>query len=277
MTVVIKSIKEIDSTSIASQKEARKFVKITERTVRVKFDSIVIRKGFNLRNDFGDLEELAASIDTTGLQESLTVDLLKDGTAILTDGERRYRAIAMLREKSDLYKEKFEFIDVKTNDKDYEEADRIIAMMAHNTGKPFEPLEEAEGFRRLMEDHKLSLTEIAQRVGRAVPYVEQRLLLASATDVEKKAVAEKKISATAQVHLMRKEKDPVKRTAIVKESVEKGKKVKVRDVKSVPLVKKVDEVLAMVKQADKKNKDGEIQNLLFEIDGKLREIKRDLK
>lgn len=267
------ALKLIDTEQVATNKEMREFVKRSDSLVRVLFDNIVVRKGFNLRTDFGDLEGLAASIEAEGLKVPLTVDVMKDGTAILTDGERRFRAVQMLREKSKELKDIYEYLDVLLNDKKANEADRIVSMMVHNSGKPFEPLEEAEGYRRLRDDHKLNLPQISARVGKPIGYIEQRLILAGLDVEEQDEIRTKKISATAKVEQVRKEKDPVKRKAQVKESAARGKKVKVKDIKSVPMAKKVDEILALVKQADKKNKDAVIQNLLFEIDSQLRKLK----
>jgi ParB/RepB/Spo0J family partition protein len=277
MTLPTKSFTAITSSDLATQKESRVFVKRDERTVRVPFDSIVIRKGFNLRTEYGDLEELAASIEASGLQEPITVDILKDGAAVLTDGERRFRAISMLRGRSKELRDRFAYVDARTNDRSYTEADRIVAMFVHNSGKPFEPVEEAEGFRRLRDEQGLSLTQISAKVGKSMPYVEQRLLLATADDEEKALISTGKSSATAHMLLMRQEKDPVKRKEIVKAANAKGKKLKVRDIKTVPLTRKIDEIIGLVKDVDKAAKDGVTRNLLYEIDAQLRELKKELK
>lgn len=267
------ALKLIPEDKVATNKEMREHVKRSDGMVRVPFANIRVRQGFNLRTDFGDLEGLASSIEVEGLKVPLTVDILTDGTAILTDGERRFRAMQILREKLPELKERFDDIEVLLNDKKANEADRIISMMVHNSGKPFEPLEEAEGFRRLRDEHGMNLTQIALRIGKPVPYIEQRLILAGLDEEEKDEIRTKKISSTAKVEQVRKEKDPAKRKAAVKEAVSKGKRVKVKDVKSVPLEKKVGEIIALVKQADKLNKDGKVQNLLFEIDSLLRKLK----
>lgn len=263
----------IPEDKLATNKEMRGHIKRSDNMVKVKFENIRVRQGFNLRTDFGDLEGLASSIQTEGLKSPITVDVMKDGTAILTNGERRYRAIQLLREKTPELAEQFEYIDALLNDKEANEADRIISMLVFNSGKPFEPLEEAEGYRRLRDEQGMTLTEIALRTGKAVPYIEQKLILAGLDEEEKDEIRTKKISSTAKVEQVRKEKDPEKRKAAVKKATSEGKKVKVKDVKSVPLNKKVDEILAIIKKADKKNKDGEVQNLLFEADSLLRKLK----
>lgn len=277
MSTKVTVFKTIDKGNLAGQREIRGFSQATERLRRVPFDKITIRKGFNLRETFAELEELAESIDHIGLQKPLAVDILDDGAVVLTDGERRYRAIDMMRGTSAAMKAKYEFVDAIINDKKFTEAQRVAAMLIHNSGVPLEPQEEAEGYRRLRDEHFLDLKSIAATVGRSVPYVETRLLLADADPEEKENIRTKKITPTAQVQLMRQEKDPVKRKAVVKAATANGKKVKVKDVKSVPVGKKCDEVLALIVKANKERISGVLQNLLYEIDSKVREIKRDVK
>lgn len=280
MPANIKVIKTINKGNLATQKEIRPFVKMSERMVRIPYDAIVVRKGFNLRDMASiteGLEELADSIDHMGLQKPLAVDILLGGEAVLTDGERRYRAIGILRGRSKQLKDKHDYVDVIINDKSFNDAQRITAMLVHNSGKPFEPQEEAEGYRRLRDEFMLDLKAIAAAVGRSIPYVEQRLMLADADEEEKENIRTKKISPTAQVQLMRKEKDPAKRKATVSAATAKGKKVKVKDVREVPIGKKCDEVLGLIAKLNKEVNGGMAQNLLFEIDAKVREIKRDAK
>lgn len=283
--LVIASLNKGDLATTEVQKD---FVKQTSG-IKVFVDNIAVRKGFNLRTDFGDIKSLAASIESEGLKFPITVDILADGTAALTDGERRFRAIQLIRAKNKELKNRFEYIDALTNEKTATDTDRIVTMLIAADGKPLDALEEAEGFRRLRDgvnegDAKLTITEIAKRTGRSVPYVEQSLLLVTIDEEEKQLVKDKKISPTAMKNLVRKEKSPAKRKETIKKS---GGKVKVKDVKnkktaakappkSAAIPKLIDEALAQVKAIDKKNqgKDGEMQNMLFELDAKLREIKK---
>jgi len=277
MKLNVQSIKTIDKTNVATKAEAKEFSEKSDNVVKINTDSVTVRKGFNIREDFTDVVELADSIEQLGLLKPIAIDILKDGSAILTDGERRYRAILMLRGKSVELKQQFEKIDAVVNSSDKTDADRVVTMMAHNTGKPLHPMEEAEGFRRLRDEYKLDLTTISKKVGRSVPYVEQKLLLADSDHEEKESVRKGKISATAQIALARKEKDPAKRKAIVKAATAKGKKVKVKDIKQTPLTKECDKAIDLIKQADKANKDAAVGTILFELDAQVRAIKEALK
>lgn len=238
-TIKKKAITEEDIATADELKEAG--IKKNGRSATIPFKSIFVREGFNLRYDFGDLESLANSIAQQGLLKPLTVDLLHGNKAALVDGERRFRAIHILHKRSKELAAQFENIEVLVQDKQSTEKDRIIDMMAHNTGKEFDPMEEAEGFRRLRDEQGMTqLKDIADAVGRSIPYVEQRLILADASVEEKQAILEGVIKPTAFVRLSRETRDVAERKEIIQEALavakvdKKGKKrVKEEDIKAV--------------------------------------------
>jgi ParB/RepB/Spo0J family partition protein len=277
----------INSSLLATRDELREHVKRSDATIRVLVDNIRVRQGFNLRMDFGDIDALADSILAEGLLSPITVDVLKDGTAVLNDGERRFRAINILRNRStDLHKQ-FEYVECRMVDKESDEAGRIVSMLVHNSGKPFEPLEEAEGFRRLIVDHGLTATQVASRVGKSLPYVEQKLLLTTLDAEEKAQISSGKISSTAKIEQVRRQKDPEKRKAQVEASAAKGKKLKVKDVKQSPNVERLDRALQYLRLIDQeldkaivkdKSFSPEVaRNILYEVDTEIRSFKNDLK
>jgi ParB/RepB/Spo0J family partition protein len=214
--------KTIAADEILTFSAMREHVKRGEGLVRVPFEKIVVRDGFNLRQDFGDIEQLASSIAKVGLQTPLKVEVLADGKAYLVDGERRFRAIKFLHENA-MGGGLDEIEAIVLNDKKTTEKDRVISMMTSNTGKELNPIEEAEGFRRLRDEHGMKeLRDIAAAVGRSVPYVEQRLLLTTATPEEKDALLTKQITNTAFVELNRITRVPEERMEIMKEAIAAG-------------------------------------------------------
>ena len=203
-------IELIDKTLIANREQERSSSKNVDGLKKVPFSKIFVRKGFNLRLEFDDIEELADSISSEGLRVPLQVDLLKDGSAVLLDGERRFRAIKSLRERSDELAKKYEYVTVLLNDKDLTDLDRLVAMLTTQSSKHFTPIEEANGFQRLRDGYNgftgLHVTEIAKRVGKSVTYVNDRLALADAIPEEKKLITTGKISPTAFSELSKYEK-----------------------------------------------------------------------
>jgi ParB-like chromosome segregation protein Spo0J len=272
-------IEEINPGLLTTQKQRRDTVKISERLVKVPFDKVVVRKlnqkkSFNLREDFGDLEELATSIANYGLQKALEGDSLTTGEFVLNDGERRFRAISMLRERSPELLKKFEYVDFIINERSMTDEERLVSMLVSGNGKPYEPLEEAEGFRRLRDEHKMNLVRIHELTGKSVAYVEQRLILADASHEEKVEIRNGNIKPTTFVQLARKEPDPEVRLKRIKSFTSRGKRVKVKDIKNEPVIELCKDALGYIKRAQRKTNDGEALNLLIEAEAKINEIKK---
>lgn len=271
-------IKEISADNITTQKGRRPFIQVTENVVKVPFDKLVVRKynnskSFNLRENFGDIEELAASLEAIGQESPIRVDSLDDGTFPITNGERRYRAFLMLIDKDPSNKARFEYVDAIINPRNLSEADRVVMMLASSTGKNFEPMEEAEGYRRLRDDHGMTITDISGKVGKSIPYIEQKLILADATKEEKVELKEGHIKPTTYVQLVRQEPEPEKRIKLIQDKVNKGKRLQIKDLKTGAQVKLCNEGLRYARQAQDRAK-GETLNLLIEIERVFREIKK---
>ena len=126
----------------------------------------------NPRRDYGNgaLKELAESIRTHGVLSPILVRPKGAGYQIVC-GHRRFRAAdlaglkdipAMVREMSDLASLEAQLIE------NCQRAD-------------IHPLEEAEGYRQLMATAKYDVARIAERVGRSVAWVYDRVKLLSLT------------------------------------------------------------------------------------------------
>ena len=276
-------LQTISKDSLANREIERANSKAANGLVKVKFSSIVVRDGFNLRQDFDGLEELADSIASEGLRDPLKVDMLKDGKCALTDGERRYRAIEIIRKRNKELAAQFSDVPVLLNAKDLTETDRLVAMLATQGQKPFNALEEMEGYNRLMAgwmgEPPLTVSQIAVRVGRSIPYLEQKLLLNKASDEEKKMIRENKLSATAAQALIRQEGDSEKRVTRIKSKTEKGVKFKVKDALQAPAIELCDDIIQIVavclKGYDFTDMGG-LKNELLNIDSKARGIKKTI-
>lgn len=115
------------------------------------------------------LSELANSIREYGLLMPVTVRKLDSGYYQLIAGERRWRAarIAGLSE-----------IPARVIEAD----DRLateLALVENLQREDLNPVEEAQGYRTLMEDYGLTQDEAAQRVGKSRPAVANALRLLS--------------------------------------------------------------------------------------------------
>lgn len=284
MTLQVKAIPSIDRTMLAGRDEERANSKAANGYVKVKFDNITIREGFNLRQEFDDIEELADSIESEGLRVPISVDMLKDGTSVLVDGERRYRALIVLRGRSEELKNQYEYIPALLNPKDLSETDRVVAMLTTQSARPFSILEEAEGYIRLLNGYMgepaLTITEIARRTGKSVPFVEQRILLAGASPEEKQLIKDQKVKPTVVQTLMRHDSNPVTRVEKIKEANERGQRLKVKDVTNIPVAEMCDEIIDTLKIVLKGydfTDQGELKNHLIGIDSKIKAIKQNIK
>ena len=114
------------------------------------------------------LQELSQSIKAQGLMQPVLVRLAgRDGKYEIIAGERRWRAaqLASLSEIPALIR------DVP------DEAAAALSLIENIQREDLNPLEEAQGFKRLIDDFKLTHDQVAQSVGRSRSAVTNSLRL----------------------------------------------------------------------------------------------------
>ncbi len=121
------------------------------------------------RQDFDpeELEALADSIRTHGILQPLTVRQLDSGYYQIIAGERRWRA-ARLAELTEL-----PAVIIEADDKKAME----LALIENLQRQDLNPVEEALGYRTLIEEYGLTQEEAADRVGKSRPAVTNSLRL----------------------------------------------------------------------------------------------------
>jgi ParB/RepB/Spo0J family partition protein len=145
----------------------------------------------NPRKRFGEKEmgELTASIKQKGILVPLLVrpiDESKEGSQYeIVDGARRFRAAR----KAGLAEAPVRI--VKLNDEEAMEIRLIVGLQSDD----LHPLEEALGYKRLLETARYDVTQLAEKISKSVSYVYQRLKLAELTPDVQKAFLSEKISA----------------------------------------------------------------------------------
>jgi len=139
------------------------------------------------RRDFDEeeLQTLADSIALHGVVQPLTVRLLDSGYYQIIAGERRWRA-ARMAGLSELPVVIMEADDKKTTE---------LALIENLQRQDLNPVEEALGYRSLMEDYGLTQEDTALRVGKSRPAVANALRLLSLSDDVLKMVREGVLSA----------------------------------------------------------------------------------
>ena len=126
------------------------------------------------RQDFDpeELQALADSIATHGIVQPLTVREVGSGYYQIIAGERRWRAarIAELKEVP--------VVILEADDKKVME----LALIENLQRQDLNPVEEALGYRSLMEDYGLTQEDAAKRVGKSRPAVANALRLLNLSD-----------------------------------------------------------------------------------------------
>lgn len=141
----------------------------------VAIDEISL-SGDNMREDVGDLDELAWSIRKHGILQPLLLTERK-GVNLLVCGHRRLAAAR--RAGLD---------EVPVVFQDLTEDERLELMLVENVHRKYlSPLEEAHAFKKMMGKLDLTQIDIASRVGKSQMYVSTRIsLLSLPEDVQQK-------------------------------------------------------------------------------------------
>ena len=117
--------------------------------------------------DMDALEELADSIRQYGLIQPITVRKLPTGYYQIIAGERRWRA-ARMAELSD--------VPVRVIEADDRRAAEL-ALVENLQREDLNPMEEARGFKKLMDEYGLTQEEAASAVGKSRPAIANSLRL----------------------------------------------------------------------------------------------------
>ena len=131
------------------------------------------------------LEELAESIRQHGVIQPLTVRKLSSGYYQIIAGERRWRAarLAGLTE--------IPAVIIEADDRKAME----LAMIENLQREDLSPMEEAEGYKLLVEDYGLTQEQAAQRVGKSRSAVANALRLLALSPALRQMVEEGRLSA----------------------------------------------------------------------------------
>lgn len=157
-----------------------------DRVVTLRLSEIVPNRA-QPRKQFDEeaLAQLADSIAQHGVLQPLLVRPLTDGTYQLVAGERRWRA----SRQAGLH-------EVPVVVRSMTDAEAAQAALIENLQREdLNPMEEAEGYRTLMETYALTQEETAQAVNKSRPAVANALRLLHLPEPVRDLVAEGKLSA----------------------------------------------------------------------------------
>ncbi|MBM6925516.1 ParB/RepB/Spo0J family partition protein [Pseudoflavonifractor phocaeensis] len=137
------------------------------------------------RFEESSLQDLADSIRTHGVIQPLTVRRLSSGYYQIIAGERRWRA-AKLAGLSEI-----PAVIIEADDRKVME----LGLIENLQREDLNPVEEANGYKTLMEEYGLTQEEVAQRVGKSRPAIANALRLLALPDVVHLLLEEGKLSA----------------------------------------------------------------------------------
>ena len=158
----------------------------TKQAVELRLSQIVPNRD-QPRKVFDDtaLRELSESIKMHGLIQPLLVRPLSDGSYQIVAGERRWRAsrLAGLEKVSVVIKE---MADSEVCE---------LALIENLQREDLNPIEEAEGYKTLMDTYSLTQEQVAERVGKSRSAVANALRLIGLNSAEKEALQKGEITA----------------------------------------------------------------------------------
>jgi len=161
------------------------------------------------------LSELARSIEAHGVLQPLLVRPVANGMYQIVAGERRWRAARMAGLTE---------VPVVVRELDEREAGEL-AMIENLQREDLNPLEEAEGYRSLMEKYSLTQEQVAQAVGKSRPAVANSLRILRLPPEVLPLVREGKLSAGHAKALLAVE-DTGALVSLAKEAAAKGYSVR---------------------------------------------------
>ncbi len=130
------------------------------------------------------LEELAESLREHGMIQPITVRKLDGGYYQIVAGERRWRA-ARLAGLSE--------VPVRVLDVDDRETAEL-ALIENLQREDLNPMEEARGYRQLMDAYQLTQEQVSERVGKSRPVIANSLRLLTLPEDVRQLVEDQKLT-----------------------------------------------------------------------------------
>lgn len=132
-----------------------------------------------------EIEELAASIEKDGLLQPILVRSVSDHSYQIIAGERRWQACRFLGLKT---------VPIRVKDADDDKA-LELALIENIQRSDLNPIEEAYGYRRMMERRNLTQSEVAQAMSKGRSTVANALRLLELPEEAQQLLFEEKITA----------------------------------------------------------------------------------
>lgn len=196
------------------------------------------------RKNFENIEELAESIKEYGLLNPIVLSK-NNGKYEIIAGERRYRASVYAGLKK---------IDAIVRNFDQKDID-ILSLVENIQREDLSALEEAQAYKKLIDDFSMTQEEISKSMGKSRSYIANTVRLLKLNKEETEALANRKISAS-QARTLLSIKDQDARKKALDGFI--NKKLNVRD------AEKISKNKSKAKSKDKENGLSDIDKILLE-------------
>lgn len=184
--------------------------------LELKPDQLVTDPLYNVRTDYGNMEELEDSIKKNGVRVPLIVKETKEaGVYQVISGHRRHAAGLVVAATNPGFK-----FPCNVEDKSYSDLQATVDLVVQNEGLALTMLETAKVAKRLKETHKLKNTEIAVLFGKSSQHITDLFNLLKAPEHLLTKVEKGEIAPTVVLEAVK--SGQVKK---VDEAIEKGGKV----------------------------------------------------
>lgn len=158
----------------------------------------------NIRDDLGDLGDLAKSIREHGILQPLTVTEGTDGRFLLLAGHRRLAASLLAG---------LTHVPVVIRHGVTDEGDQLVLMLVENCQRrDLNPIEKAEAFGAL-RNRGLTVAEIARQVGVSPPNVYYYLTLLDLPEAEREELRRGTVTAAAAIAEVRQQREQQRKVA----------------------------------------------------------------
>lgn len=159
-----------------------------------------IKEEWNVREDYGEIENLAESILEIGVQNPIRVfKNSNDEFYYLTDGHRRHAATkeALQYAKNEIY------IPAIIEQQNNTEANRVIDQLILNNGKDLTALEQSIAIDKAVNNYGWDVNTIAKRVGKSNASIYYYLKLSSSVPELKKALKNEELTFGAALDIIK--------------------------------------------------------------------------
>lgn len=245
---------------MSESKEKKQRLSRSGEIFKIPIENVIINDD-NIRNDYGDLEELMISLSENGQLVPARVKKIK-GTENykLVDGHRRFKAMLLGIEMGYPFKYIQAQVFVGTPEQE------VITMLTTGTGqKSLDAYEVSQGINRLINfGHSVEL--IANKIGKSVSYVKSMQDFIGAPQLVKNKVKNNEIAVGTVVKIVRANKDePEKILETVESTIQNAKS----DSPEGKVKRATDRYIPKEFDSNKKVKPSDLHRILSEISMRL--------